>query len=389
MPGEELRFIVSGANPDEEIYVVRSTSGEGAGPCLGSASGLCLDLIDPAVHLSANADEHGVLSISQTLPATVPVGTDVWFQGGDEDVAVATTWGGEAVEIWHNDGAGQLSLAYTLDVYQPTCLAVGDWNGDGTPDLAGCLAFGFSVYLNDGHGQLEFHDYTDTSWTTYLTSGDVDADGDDDILFVSNSGYASAFHSDGDGDFTMDTGFEEATTPRWADVDSDGDLDMLRNGAHGHMLMVELNQGDGTFGIADPQLSGISSAGMDIGDLNGDGHPDVVLTDHDSDQLITLFGDGAGDFTVDDELDICDRPMHLVLADINVDGNLDAAVSCLDSGTVEVWMGRSSGRFHDPQTAVEGTLPQSAHLVDLDDDGVLDLFAVMNDELVSVGTVCD
>ncbi len=80
VPGEDVAFSVSGLQPGELVYLVRASS-DGGPWCPSGFGGVCLDL-DPPVALAGSlvADVTGTASMVVALPASVPVGTEAWFQ---------------------------------------------------------------------------------------------------------------------------------------------------------------------------------------------------------------------------------------------------------------------------------------------------------------------
>ena len=107
-----------------------------------------------------------------------------------------------------------------------------------------------------------------------------------------------------------------------ADVNEDGDLDLLSRGTG--TLRLRLGNGDGTFGAAvDFPTPDIRVNGpFGIGDLNHDGHLDLVYSNPLPDGLGVLFGDGEGHLggaKVHPAL----RSTVRILADVDKDGHLD------------------------------------------------------------------
>lgn len=125
---------------------------------------------------------------------------------------------------------------------------------------------------------------TNPAGAGYVPSGgqavDFDADGDVDLLFGSR-----LMLNNGDGTFT-DGSAAAALTPvadeglALADVDLDGDLDLIRRDAA--VTRLQLNTG-GAFGAA-TVIDGDGSttgAGLAVCDLNSDAFPDVALASND------------------------------------------------------------------------------------------------------------
>jgi hypothetical protein len=202
------------------------------------------------------------------------------------------------VRILENDGTGHFVEKAPLpapDGSSATDIDLQDVNGDFSLDIILTNRNGQSrLYLNDGAGS--FTDVTKTKafppkqgpFTFNAELCDVDADGDLDLLFDGGGsdldGHSSQLLlNDGSGGFTDGTSriVGEATSDdnqvKCADVDNDGDFDLvvaslsnpteklLRNDGHGNFQNV-----DNAFpAVNDPTLT------VDLGDFDGDGKLDV------------------------------------------------------------------------------------------------------------------
>jgi hypothetical protein len=78
--GQASHFRVRGADPNEVVSFLFSTSGEGGGPCSPQLGGLCVDLLDPRVFGEATADSSGTAIFTHTIPADAPLGQTVSIQ---------------------------------------------------------------------------------------------------------------------------------------------------------------------------------------------------------------------------------------------------------------------------------------------------------------------
>lgn len=116
---------------------------------------------------------------------------------------------------------------------------LGDFNGDGHLDL---LVFGVGpnhLYVNDGTGHfsdtIQTSGLPDSGTTTGLSVADVDGDGDLDVLQGKIGSAMSLFENDGHGIFTevssdAGLGFHMVTHGiAFGDIDGDGDLDVHIN----------------------------------------------------------------------------------------------------------------------------------------------------------------
>lgn len=169
-----------------------------------------------------------------------------------------------------------------------------DLDGDGDMDLVLGQEGGHALWLNDGTGRFvePSHHMPDPGnvEARKVTPADVDGDGDLDLYFshVGWQGRGPQDHlliNDGHGVFTNETAAripaEEGTTlvARFADLDGDGDLDVVR-GEHGP-LTVWLNDGAGVFTDATDQILPAPVMGTNIAvalaDFDGDGRIDIYV----------------------------------------------------------------------------------------------------------------
>ncbi len=258
-------------------------------------------------------------------------------------------------------GAGYLNVPATTSLKNTTPLAVGDFNGDGNPDLIAKLADG-TVALQIGQGNNSFSTgATIPGGASLVAVGDFNSDGKLDVVTLAN-GAINVFFGDGAGHFTA----APANTPfnlvvagiSVADFNRDGNLDLAM--INGTSVMVYLGAGDGTFTAGysyeivsnDIGETAQSQSGIAVGDFNADGIPDIAVAwqivgeglQADSEFNISFFfGDGAGNFTpsvvtlpaeIDTDIFGPDPlfgapPGAMVIAasDINGDGRADISAS--------------------------------------------------------------
>jgi hypothetical protein len=251
---------------------------------------------------------------------------------GDLDVLVANSGGGNDNAMYMNEGGGELRKVmegafvsdggystggYSTDEYStggPSTggystdggsqdVEVADIDGDGDLDVLvanmdGSAGQNNAMYMNEGEGELlkvtEGAFVTDGGRSTDVEVADIDGDGDLDILVANDYEENNAMYmNEGGGELrkvtegALVTDGGRSTDVEVADIDGDGDLDVLVTNNWGENNAMYMNEGggelrkvtEGAF-VSDGGLLHEGSTDVEVADIDGDGDLDVLVANY-------------------------------------------------------------------------------------------------------------
>lgn len=301
---------------------------------------------------------------------------------GATDLVVANFLSDD-VSILLNNGSGAFSSPGNITVgNQPESIAIADYNGDGKPDIAVNRLSGatIAVLLGNGNGTfgtpMTFSLAPTVGQGRTIRAADLDFDGDIDLLLTAannlNQGVLVVMHNNGAGAFTFITALSInvglARDLEIGDLNRDGRTDavigstMTTAGTGG--VTVLLGNGTGSLTFAGNLLTNDTVDAVAIEDINGDGKQDVLAALELGRKVVAFLGNGTGgasagpfNFTI--------SPMStgflgLAAGDFNSDGRVDFAAGAATLGDVSVGLGTCGGGTTKPK-------------VDFDGDGKTDL----------------
>lgn len=287
----------------------------------------------------------------------------------------------EPLRLYAPDGQGTYASVWTSDELDwGRSVAWADFDQDGDQDFA--VGNGFldrarnRVYRNDGGGAFSvFWTATDVAYTNTVKWADVDRDGDLDLLAVFNSG-VYVYRQDGgtliSGSYAVPS---SASVSKFdvGDFNGDGAIDLAAVGQATASSSVWLNGGTGTFSRL-PWDSG-PSISVALGDYDSDGDLDLALGRTSSFSIYKNEGGIPVATFSSTEIGISDSTNAMAWLDFDRDGDLDlvcAHTAGNSPAPVRVYR-NAGGTFSVVWTSVETSAFTSVSVADFNSDGRPDL----------------
>jgi hypothetical protein len=295
-------------------------------------------------------------------------------------------------------------------------VAVGDFRGQGKPDLAVAIN-GNGVYILLANGDGTFTQASGSPitvprapWDTlfnplmvFIAVGDFNNSGKLGLAMANLSEEnVLILLGNGDGTFSLPTSFVDSggnytDTLAVGDFLGNGNIDLaVANSPTGLPIDIVLGCGDGAFNQGPISANGnLTSAYMPaVGDFNGDGKLDIAVTGggyglNTVNAVTILLGNGDGTFNLAQNSTFAtgSNPWAIIAADFNGDGKLDLVVANQDDGTLTILLGNGDGTFTpaNGSPVAVGSGPYALAAVDLNSDGKLDLVvANQNDSTLTI-----
>ena len=161
-----------------------------------------------------------------------------------------------------------------------------------------------------------------------------------------------------------------------ADLDGDGDLDVLTGSKTAGTASWYENTGGGIFGPE--QVIASFALGVDkvaTGDLDGDGDLEVVLVQRGLNLVVWCENLGGGSFGPVQTLTSIAKPVDVAIADMNGDGVVEVLVGVAESGRVFEFFNLGGGMFGNQVLAAMTFSMEDFDLADVDGDGDCDVVA--------------
>ena len=267
------------------------------------------------------------------------------FNGdGKLDLVIANSASVPNVAVLLGDGKGGFTEApgspFPGGAY---AIAVADFNGDGVLDLAIANLGGntVAVLLGDGTGKFTATDkgspFTVGDTPASVVVGDFNGDGSPDLAVASLDGTVTVLLGDGKGGFTRATGCQftvgELPTLAVGDFNGDGKLDLAVASSPNGSPTVTVLTGDGKGAFTGNPFWGMgiyTTTSLAAADFNGDNRSDLAVVTLEG-TVTVLLSDGKGGFTRSPSIPVVSATA-IAVGDFNGDDKPDLAVASWASG---------------------------------------------------------
>ncbi|MFT2010801.1 VCBS repeat-containing protein [Pontibacter sp. 13R65] len=266
---------------------------------------------------------------------------------------------------------------------------VGDFDGDGYPDVL-CSTYwgnGVALYFGNPQGGYENRLFAPTAVHGQVAAfADLNNDGLQDLLNITTgSGQPNRLHilyGNQQRSLQQKTSYETNTaSARYLlslDLNQDGRLDIAAPVSANYFL-VFMQQPDGSFTHHTVELYSVMfERGISFWDYNNDKYPDLVTAHFEHDSITVRLNNGNGHFAAKPALTLqVPHPVQPIIADLDNDNQLDILFASSADGAWgnELYVVRNNGNGSYSNPVLVATTEQLAiyQLADLNQDGYLDL----------------
>ncbi|MBI1371568.1 MAG: LEPR-XLL domain-containing protein [Phycisphaera sp.] len=210
-------------------------------------------------------------------------------------------------------------------------------------------------------------------------AADVDGDGDMDVLSASQYDQTVAWYeNDGAQNFTphaISTAASTVLSVFAADVDGDGDMDVLSASTGDDRIAWYENDGAESFTAHTISASADGATSVFAADVDGDGDLDVLSASQFDGKIAWYENDGSEGFTDHTISTSADYAFSVFAADLDGDGDVDVLSASVADDKIAWYENDGAQNFtaHTISTSADGAF--SVFAADVDGDGDLDVLS--------------
>ena len=376
---------ITGLTPGDEYEVtVQAENEAGAGPVSAAVS------VTAAVDTQPPGTRFGPQRVI-TTQALEPKSVRAADLDDDSDLDALSASSEDDTIAWHeNTATGFLPVRHVITASADGAghVRTGDLDDDGDSDVVSA-SFDDQIvawYENLGAGAFAAQSVIamNASNLGSLDLADLDDDGDLDVLIAGPGEYGLEWYENLGGAVfagprnVAESNYNSGAIASPADLDADGDLDVLTTTSFNNGIGWHENLGSGSFSPARTITTGLeSNATLSTADVDGDGDPDILHGSHREDTVAWYENRGGGEFlgrrviaTGIDDLSA------VTPGDLDADGDMDIIIASYDDDRIAWYENLERGRFSGARVVTmdaDGAIDAIA--ADLDGDGDADILA--------------
>jgi hypothetical protein len=166
-----------------------------------------------------------------------------------------------------------------------------------------------------------------------------------------------------------------ATDVKTADLDGDGDKDLVCSSSSSNSLFWFVNDGAGHFGDLQTIVpSGLDVEEMTVADLDNDGSPDLLCASWDENKIVWYRNLGNGVFGPELLISAAvDKAISVAAADLDNDGDLDVLSASRNDWKIARYENLGNGNFGAQVVICYAQINLRVRAADLDNDGLQDI----------------
>jgi hypothetical protein len=321
---------------------------------------------------------------------------------GDKDAIIGENYG--TIRVYRNNSGTFSQLGGTdspfngVDVGYGSAPTFADIDGDGDQDAFIGSRDGTVRFFENNSGTFtpvtgsdNPFDVVNVGGNSAPTFADIDGDTDLDAIIGNGDGNISVFRNDS-GTFTQVTGSDNPfdgvdvgvnSTPTFADIDGDSDLDAIIGQGDGHIAF--LRNDSGTF--AKVTTAGKPLAGVDVGDesaptfadVDGDGDLDAFVTNDDG--IVNFYRNDGGLFA---EVTGTGNPLDGLIVP---PGSTPAFADTDGDGDLEAFIGNKKGNVQFFDRAIKASIAAGTPPSEAGDTPVPGNFVITLSEAAPAGGI--
>ncbi|MBD2342306.1 VCBS repeat-containing protein [Calothrix sp. FACHB-156] len=316
---------------------------------------------------------------------------------GDGDLDVLSASRFDNTIAWYENNGSQIFTERIITTTADGAISVyaADVDGDGDLDVLSASVNDDTIawYENNGSEGFTERIITTTANTTTANgarsvyAADVDGDGDLDVLSASGEDKIAWYENNGSGSFTeriITTTADFAFSVYAADVDGDGDLDVLSASRDDDTVAWYENNGSQSFTERIITTTADFAISVYAADVDGDGDLDVLSASAYDDTIAWYENNGSQSFTERIITTTAEFAISVYAADVDGDGDLDVLSASAYDDTVAWYENNGSQGFTERIITTTAEFAFSVYAADVDGDGDLDvLSASVNDDTIA------